>query len=300
MRFIPLRLILLLALSLHLGQAWADTRPRVIASFSILGDLVAQVGGDRIQLAVLVGPDQDAHMYQPSPGDSRQIGAANLVIVNGLGFEGWMSRLINASGYQGPVIVATEGLAETAISDTDELDPHTWQNPRHVKRYIHNIGAGLTAIDPAGADHYHRNAQYFLRQLDILDKDIKAAVAKLPATRRTVVTSHDAFGYFSKAYGLNFVAPQGMSTDTEASAKDIAALIQQIRHAQIPAVFVESISDPRQLQQIARETGARIGGTLYSDALSSPGSNADTYLTMMRHNLHTLINALHPHTPEHP
>lgn len=211
-----------------------------------------------------------------------------------------MTRLITASGYQGPVIIATTGLTETAITDSDELDPHAWQDPRHVKHYVHNIQAGLTGIDPAGADHYRRNAQRFLLQLDTLDTDIKAAVTKLPDTHRTVVTSHDAFGYFGKAYGLNFVAPQGVSTDTEASAKDIAALIQQIRQAQIPAVFVESISDPRQLQQIARETGAHIGGTLYSDALSPPGSDASTYLSMMRHNLHTLINALHSHTPEQP
>jgi zinc/manganese transport system substrate-binding protein len=285
------RLIFLISVLLPIATANAESGPRVVASFSILGDLVAQVGGDRITLKVLVGPDQDAHVYQPTPTDAQQLTMAQLVVVNGLGFEGWIERLIKASGYRGPIIVATQDLLGLA-DEEGKVDPHVWQNPQHVHRYIHNITEGLIAIDPAGEETYRQNARQFLKQLEQLDQEIRASIATLPQDRRTVVTSHDAFAYFGKAYGLKFVAPQGMNTDSEASARDVAELIRQIQREKIPAVFVENISDPRLLQQIARETRAGIGGTLYSDALSDAGGDAGTYLAMMSHNLSVLVHAL--------
>lgn len=277
------------------AHAQPDNLPTVVVSFSILGDLVAEVGGERIDLQVLVGPDQDAHMYQPRPADTAQIRSANLVVVNGLGFEGWVDRLIQASGYNGETIVATKGISDVLLEDDHHgVDPHTWQSPVLVRRYIENIVAGLTAMDPGGVAVYQQNAAAFLQQLDSLHQQIMAAVERIPALQRVVVTSHDAFGYFGQAYGLKFIAPQGMSTDSEASARDVAALIDQIRQEQIPAVFVENISDPRLLEQISRETNARIGGTLYSDALSEPEGEAGTYLAMLLHNSMTLLDALAP------
>ncbi|MFU8839065.1 MAG: metal ABC transporter substrate-binding protein [Thiohalomonadaceae bacterium] len=277
------------------AHAQPDNRPTVVVSFSILGDLVAEVGGEQITLQVLVGPDQDAHMYQPRPADTAQISSADLVVVNGLGFEGWVDRLIQASGYNGETIVATKGISDVLLEDDHHgVDPHTWQSPVLVQRYIENIVAGLIAMDPDSAAVYQQNATAFLQQLDSLHQQIMAAVERIPAAQRVVVTSHDAFGYFGQAYGLSFIAPQGMSTDSEASARDVAALIDQIRQEQIPAVFVENISDPRLLEQISSETNARIGGTLYSDALSQPEGEAGTYLAMLRHNSMTLLDALAP------
>lgn len=284
--------ICFMALTVY-AHAQPDNRPTVVASFSILGDLVAEVGGERIDLQVLVGPDQDAHMYQPRPADTAQISSADLVVVNGLGFEGWVDRLIQASGFNGETIVATKGISDVLLEDDHHgVDPHTWQSPVLVRNYIKNIVAGLIAMDPDGAAVYQQNAAAFLQQLDSLHQQIMAAVERIPAAQRVVVTSHDAFGYFGQAYGLKFIAPQGMSTDNEASARDVAALIDQIRQEQIPAVFVENISDPRLLEQISQETNARIGGTLYSDALSQPDGEAGTYLAMLRHNSMTLLNAL--------
>lgn len=284
--------ICFMALTVY-AHAQPDNRPTVVASFSILGDLIAEVGGERIDLQVLVGPDQDAHMYQPRPADTAQISSADLVVVNGLGFEGWVDRLIQASGFNGETIVATKGISDVLLEDDHHgVDPHTWQSPVLVRNYIKNIVAGLIAMDPDGAAVYQQNAAAFLQQLDSLHQQIIAAVERIPGAQRVVVTSHDAFGYFGQAYGLKFIAPQGMSTDNEASARDVAALIDQIRQEQIPAVFVENISDPRLLEQISKETNARIGGTLYSDALSQPDGEAGTYLAMLRHNSMTLLNAL--------
>lgn len=307
--------LLFICLLFFQTSAYGEARPKVVASFSILGDLVAQVGGDRIDLHVLVGPNQDAHVYQPQPADSARISGADLVVVNGLGFEGWIDRLIQASGYQGLTVVATEGLPGLPLSEEwgaleeegavaehgnvhGKVDPHAWQSPKKVRRYIHNILQGLTAVDPAGADEYRHNTRTFLRALRSLEQEITEALAAIPEKNRTVVTNHDAFAYFGKAYGLTFVAPQGMSTDSEVSARDLANLIKQIRREKIPALFLENITDRRLLDLVAKETDARIGGILYSDALSAPDGDAGTYLTMMRHNLHTLVSALQPHDLE--
>lgn len=300
------------------GPALAQERLSVIASFSILGDIVAQIGGDRIEVATLVGPESDAHVYQPSPQDARAITEAGLVVVNGLGFEGWLARLIEASAYKGPLVVASQGVDAIAAEDDHDdhakddhaehdhakedhaghdhgaFDPHAWQDPRNVAVYARNIAAGLELADPAGADVYRANLEAYLAEIKALDAEIRAQLGALPADRRQVVTSHDSFGYFARAYGIDFLAPQGMSTESEASALDVAALIRQIKDTNIKAVFVENVSDTRLLEQISRETGAVIGGSLYSDALSMPVGPAPTYLAMMRHNVQQLVSVLAP------
>ncbi|HEY0212950.1 MAG TPA: zinc ABC transporter substrate-binding protein [Paenirhodobacter sp.] len=290
--------------------AQAQQPLKVVASFSILGDFVSQVGGDRIALTTLVGPDGDAHVYQPSPNDAKAVAGADLVVVNGLGFEGWLDRLIEASGYKSQVAVATTGITPRAFTEDDHdeeeghqdhtaeehdhgaTDPHAWQSVPNARIYVANIARALGTADPAGAAIYAANAAAYTAELDAMDARIVAAIAALPRDRRTIVTSHDAFGYFAATYGMTFEAPQGLSTDAEASAKDVAELIQQIKSQKIGAVFVENITDPRLLQQIAAESGAKIGGTLYSDALSTADGPAATYLAMMRNNIAQLSAAL--------
>ena len=276
------------------GVARADVSINVVASFSILGDMVQQVGGDRIYVTTLVGPDADAHVYQPTPADAKAVAKTRLLIVNGLGFEGWIERLIEASGYKGKVVTATAGVAPRSITDDNpgDIDPHAWQSLANARIYVRNIVDGLATVDPAGAETYRSNAERYLKEIDAVEAQVREAVVSLPVERRKVVTSHDAFGYFSVAYSIEFHAPVGFSTEAEASAGDVARLIRQINKEKMTAVFVENISDRRLIDQIVRETGARIGGTLYSDALSKADGPANTYLDMMRHNNQVLIAAL--------
>src|SRR5215211_1944911 len=278
--------------------ASAQDKPKVVATFSILADLANNVGGDRVEIATLVGPDGDAHVYSPTPADGRRLAVAKLVIANGFKFEGWMSRLIKSSGTKALVVEAAKGVEPIKAEEHGQdhghadVDPHAWQSVANVKRYVMNIRDGLIAADPAGKAAYEANAAAYLERLDALDRDLKAAVEAIPTDRRRIITSHDAFGYFQKAYGVTFVAPQGVSTEAEASAKDVAKIIQQIRREKIPAVFLENVSDPRLLERIAKESGAKIGGRLYSDALSGQDGPAGTYIDMMRHNIRALSAAL--------
>jgi zinc/manganese transport system substrate-binding protein len=270
---------------------------KVVASFSILADFVRQVGGDRVELTTLVGPDGDAHVYAPSPADARRIGDAKVVFVNGLGLEGWIGRLVKAAGGRATVVEAARGVARVEAAEEPGhshggADPHAWQNVANARVYVANIRDALNAADPAGKAAYDANAAAYLTELDALDAEVRAAIARIPADRRRIITSHDAFAYFERAYGIDFVAPQGVSTEAEASARDVARIILQIRRERIRAVFVENISDPRLVERIARETGARIGDRLYSDALSGPGGPAATYIEMIRHNIRAFSAAL--------
>jgi len=270
---------------------------KAVATFSILGDLVRNVGGERLEIATLVGPNGDAHVYSPSPADAKKLAAANVVFVNGLGLEGWMTRLVAASGTKAPMIVATKGITARRMEDEDKpgravTDPHAWQSIADAKIYVANIRDGLIAVDPAGKAVYEANSAAYLAKLDDLEKEVKAAIASIPPDRRKIITTHDAFGYFGAAYGMAFIAPEGVSTESEPSAKDVAKIITQIRKQKIPAVFLENVTDPRLLQRIAHETGAVIGGTLYSDALSEATGPAATYIDMMRHNIRELAKAL--------
>lgn len=295
------RSFLIVAVLLVSGtSAFAQDRLDIVASFSILGDLVKNVGGDRVNVSTLVQPGGDAHVYTPTPADAKRIAGARLVIVNGLGFEGWLSRLVKASGGKVTVITATTGIKPRKLPgekhshshNHDEADPHAWQSVANVRVYIANIREALIAADSAGAAAYRANADAYFAELDKLDREVKEAVAKLPAARRKVISTHDAFGYFADAYGITFIAPQGVSTESEASAKDIAAIIRQIKAQKIPAVFLENVTDPRLMRRIASETGAAVGGTLYSDSLTGEKGDAPTYIGMVRHNIKALTSAL--------
>lgn len=350
----------------------AQEKLNVIASFSILGDVVSEIGGDAVTVTTLVGAGGDTHVFKPTPADARILSGADVLIVNGVSFEGWLDRLVEASGFTGPQVVATTGIELIAFEedghhddhddhddhdghddhddehhdeehdehdheedhddhhdddhaedkdhddhddhhdeeehdeehddhaehddhhghDHGEFDPHAWQDPSLVVTYAQNIAAGLAAADPANATAYFENLASYSAELEALDAEVTALFADLPEERRTVVTGHDAFGYFGKAYDLHFEAPQGMSTESEASAADVAALITQIREENIPAVFVETVTDQRLINQIAAETGAVVGGTLYSGALSGTDGPASTYIDMVRHNATTIATAL--------
>lgn len=275
--------------------ATAQDKVKIVTTFSILADLAKNVGGERVEIASLVGPGGDAHVYAPSPADAKKLADARIVVTNGLGFEGWITRLIKSSGSKAPVVVASKGVTPRKAKGGhghDDADPHAWQSVANVKIYVGNIRDGLVAADSAGKGVYEANAAAYLGKLDALDREVKDRLAKIPSDRRRIITTHDAFGYFKVAYGIDFIAPQGVSTDSEASARDIARIIGQIKKQKIPAVFLENVTDARLLRRIADETGARIGGTLYSDALTDEKGDAPTYIDMIRHNIRTLSAAL--------
>ncbi|MDJ0969972.1 MAG: metal ABC transporter substrate-binding protein [Kiloniellales bacterium] len=334
------------------AAAQSDGPIPVVATFSILGDMVERIGGEQVAVTTLVGPDGDVHVYQPTPAAARAVSEAKILVVNGLEFEGWLDRLIDASDFRGLRVVATDGVAPIAYEDDHDeeehaaekshdhdhdheqhaaeeghdhdhdhekhaakeehdhdheaheeagahdhhhhgaFDPHAWQSLANAVIYVDNITAALAKADPENAGTFYRKREAYVAEIKALDAEIRKIVASLPTDRRTVVTSHDAFQYFGRDYGLTFLAPQGLSTESEASAQDVARLIEQMRDEKISAVFVENITDSRLLEQIANETGASIGGTLYPGALSGPQGPAPSYLDMMRHNATTLAQAL--------
>ena len=357
------------------STARADGPLAVVATFSILGDMVEQIGGEHVQVTTLVGPNGDAHVYQPTPADARIVSEASVLVVNGLGFEGWLDRLINASDFSGVHVVAASGIDpllteehhedeheghedeheghedeheghedeheghedeheghedeheghdendhghahededehhdgdDHAMSeghtsegghdlhDHGEFDPHAWLSLDNAKTYVGNIAAGLTAADPENAAAYEANRARYVSEIDGLDAEIRGLMATLPENRRTTVVPHSAFEYFGRTYGLTFLSPQGVSTEAEVSARDLAEIIQVIRDQDIRAVFVENMSDQRLLRRISDETGVPVGGILYPGALSEPGGEAATYLEMMRHNAETIVSALKP------
>ncbi|HZC94726.1 MAG TPA: metal ABC transporter substrate-binding protein [Bradyrhizobium sp.] len=282
--------LICLALVVGVCPARAQDRLNVVASFSILGDFVRNVGGDRVNVAALVGPDSDVHVYVPTPTDAKKIADAKLLFVNGFGLEGWLPRLLQASGGKAPVIVATKGIAPLKLGS--DADPHAWQSPINAKIYVTNIRDALVAADPADGASFRANADAYLAKLDALDREVREAIGQIPPSRRKVISTHRAFGYFAAAYGIEFIAPEGVSTESEPSAREIAGIITQIRTAKIPAVFLENISDPRLIRQIAAETGAGVGGTLYSDSLTGEKGDAPTYIDMVRHNIKALTSAL--------
>ena len=297
--------------------SWAEEPIPVVATFSILGDMVKRIGGEHIALTTLVGPDVDTHVYQPTPKAARSVAEADVLFLNGLDFEGWLERLAEAASFDGTMVVATNGVVPIAFDDHDDhddekhddhdahddhddhaghdhgaFDPHAWQSLENAVIYVNNIAAGLAQADPENAGDYYTNRAAFVAEVEVLKSEVDAMMKNLPSDKRTVVTAHDAFGYFGATYDLTFVAPQGISTDSEVSAGDLAALITQIREESISAVFIESLTDNRMIEQIANETGATIGGMLYAGALSAQSGPASNYLDMMRHNATTLFEAL--------
>lgn len=287
-------LIALLTLSLSLC-ANAEDKLKVVTSFSILADITQQIAGDKLELRNLVGADADAHIYQPSAEDAKAVFAADLIIANGMGFEPWLARLIDSSEAPGTRIDASAGVLPLMLDEDGQqvADPHAWQNLANAEIYVQNIAKALVQADPNNAAHYNAGRDAYLTQIRSLLAEAKTGLGQLPPAQRTIITSHDAFAYLGQAYGLNFVAPLGLSTADEASAAEVAALIRQIRADGVKAVFVENIRDPRLIQQIANEAGAKVGGTLYSDALANEGP-ASTYLGMYKYNLDTLLAALKP------
>jgi zinc/manganese transport system substrate-binding protein len=328
----------------HAADKAGGGKLKAVASFSILGDMVKNVGGYRVEVTTLVGPNGDAHVFSPTPADAKTLASADIFFVNGLGFEGWMQRLEKASGFTGALVVTSGGVMPIVMKgghhrgaeNTDDhdhdghakgedghdedhddhakggddhehdahaeeegddshggdTDPHAWQSLFNGKIYVTNIRDALIAADPDGKETYEANAAKYLAAIEAEDEAVRAAIAKLPEARCKIITSHDAFGYFGNAYGLEIIAPEGVSTESEASAQDVAKIIRQIREEHIPAVFLENVTDRRLLDQIASETGAKIGGVLYSDALSDQDGPAPTYLDMFRHNVGTLTAAL--------
>lgn len=283
------------------AEEGAPARLPVVASFSILADFVREIGGERVEVASLVGPDQDAHGFEPSPADAGRLARARLVVVNGLGFEGWMARLVKASGTKAATVEATRGVKAIAEADHDHhgghghshgADPHAFQDVANARIYVANIRDGLIAADPAGRAVYEAHAARYLAELERLDQEVRAEIGRIPEARRRIITDHDAFAYFAAAYGLAFVAPRGVSKESDVSARDVARIVRQIKAGKIPALFFENVADPRLIEQIARESGAAIGGKLYSDALSKPDGPAATYAALMRHNAKTLAAAL--------
>jgi zinc/manganese transport system substrate-binding protein len=304
---------LILALILVMPTAWAEPL-RVVATFSILADMVKNVGGADVAVTTLVGADGDAHVYEPTPADAKAVGNAQLVVVNGLGFEGWMDRLVKSSAYPGEIAVASQGVkprqmaeepddhdAHQSKQEHDEkpghhhdsdMDPHAWQDLGNGQIYVNNLIAALVKVDPAHAEAYQQRGKAYLAQLKETDQWVREQLATVPPAQRRVITSHDAFGYFGAAYGVEFLAPVGWNTENEPSAKDVATLIRQIKQAGTRAIFVENMSDPRLVKQMADEAGGVVGGALYSDALAPAGQPGDSYIGMFRYNVPALTAAM--------
>lgn len=314
------------------AQATAEKPINVVASFSILANMTEEIGGPLVSVTSLVGPDADAHVFNPSPADARALANADVVVINGLGFEGWIDRLIKSSGFKGELAVASKGVQLLGFADEHEphaqeqhghdehahddkhdhdhknehghdhsdkhdhgdVDPHAWQDLRNGQIYAANIRDALIAVRPSHRDQINARAEQYIEAIAALDQSTRDRFEPLSPPLKRIITSHDSFGYFSKAYGVEFFAAQGWSTDSEVSAGDMAMLVREIRKDKVRAIFVENMSDPRLMQQIAQETGVRIGGKLYSDALSAPGTSADTYLKLFESNVNTILQAIEP------
>ena len=283
------------ALTLVPFAALAVEKPRVVATFSILADLVSQVSGGAVSVEALVGPDGDVHVYEPRPKDLRTLLAAALVVRNGLGLEGWMDRLTAASGYKGRIVVAAEKVTPRTMTENGgaiATDPHAWQDPRNAILYVQAIADGLASADPSGAATYHDAASRYVAEIAQTDTWIETTLAAIPPERRRIITTHDAFGYYGARFGIELLSAEGVSTESEPSAKAIAALVRQIEREKVRAVFIENMTNPRIAQMLARETGAVLGGIVYSDALSPPGGPAPSYLDMLRHNTTLFAEAM--------
>jgi zinc/manganese transport system substrate-binding protein len=303
----PFRLALALSVitlsPLALAASQAADKLDVVASFSIIGDFAKNVGGDRVTVTTIVGPDGDAHVYEPSPADAKAMAEADVVLVNGLHFEGFLERLIETSGSKATIAELTRGVTPIAFKpefaeddpgsgDGKNIDPHAFQSIANARIYVANIADAFCAADEAGCVTYKANAASYTHKLDTVEKEVTDAVASIPPEKRTIITSHDAFGYFEHEYGLTFRAPEGISTEAEPSAADVARLIDQVKADKAAAIFVENITNQRLIEQIASETGLKIGGTLYSDALSPADGPAATYIDLMRHNIATIKGAI--------
>ena len=289
----PYRLLLFL---LFCVQTTVIAKPlQIVASFSILGDLIQQVGGDKVQVTTIVGPNGDAHVYEPTPADVKNIAQTDMLFINGLGFEGWIERLIDGAGFKGDVVVTTAGIQPRIFDDNGAgkiLDPHIWHDPLLVKQVVKNIVKALIKRDPANKRFYQQREKAYLQELAHLDCWITSQLKKIPLEKRKVITAHDAFGYFGKRYNINILSPVGISTEAEPTIQTVAGLVRLIRQLHILTIFLENITNAKMIEQIADETGARIGGTLFSDALSLPHEGGDTYIKLIQHNVTHFMQAM--------
>ncbi|WP_034991665.1 metal ABC transporter solute-binding protein, Zn/Mn family [Beijerinckia mobilis] len=276
------------------GQGAMAKTVQAVASFTVLADVVKQIGGDHVTVESLVPTNGDPHEFEPSPDNARSLKAASLVFISGEGLEGWFARLAKASGYKGEPVIVSEGIKTLAMEEGDHnvTDPHVWNSVANVIVWTDNIEKALAAADPEDAAAFHENASRYRQQLQALDADVRAKIAQVPQEQRKVLTSHEAFGYFARDYGVTFLAPTGFSTETEASAATVAKLIDQIRKEKVKVYFLENSNDPRLVRQIAKATGAVPGGMLYVESLSPPDGPAPTYLRMVRNNVDQIVGAI--------
>jgi zinc/manganese transport system substrate-binding protein len=282
------------------ASAEAADRPKVVATFSVLGDMIARIAGDRVQLTTIVGGDGDCELYQPTAADARAVAQAQLFVMNDLNprFEPWAETLMKQAGFRGTKLVASQGV-NVIIDDRprsgvkgQQYDQHAWHDPTNALVYVANIAEGLARIDPSNAAFYRNRAEAYTGEIRALDSWARSELAAVPSAKRRVITSHDGFEYLARAYDIEMTPARGKVNDADPSAEDIARLIQQIRTTKVKAIFIENMNDPRLIERVAREAGATIGGTLYSDSLSKPGGEADTYLKMVRHNVSALKAAM--------
>ena len=293
MRKLPLVAALMLSTAALAGNAHAG-EIKAVASFTVLADVVKQVGGDHVHVHSLVAPNGDPHEFEPAPADAKQLKDAAVVFVSGEGLEGWMDRLITASGYKGKPVTVSTGIKTHEMEEDGQTvtDPHVWNDPLNVKIWVKNIETALAAADPADAKDFQRNAAAYTKKLDAMDAFARKSFASVPADHRKVLTSHDAFSYFGREYGVTFLSPVGVSTEAEASAGDVAKLIEQIKQNGVTAYFFENSNDPRLVKQIAKATGAKPGGELYVESLSTSDGPAPTYEKMFRGNVEKLAAAM--------
>lgn len=265
-----------------------------VASFSVLADIVKEVGGEHVKVKSLVGPDGDPHSFEPTPQDSQALARADVVFVSGLGLEGWMDRLITASDYKGKVIVSSQGIATRSMEEEGKTvtDPHAWNSMKNGAVYANNVMNALIAADPDDANYFRQRGSAYISQLNKLDSWAAERFAAIPQTRRKVLTSHDAFGYFGQRYGVSFMSPVGFSTESEASASDVAGLITQLKTEHIHSYFIENQTDPRLVKQIASASGAKPGGELFPEALSKKGGVAETYVAAFKHNVNAMADSM--------
>lgn len=274
---------------------------KVVASFSIIADFVKNVGRDRVSITTFVGPNGNTHIYEPTPHDAKALKNARIIFVNGLYLEDFIDKLITATDTKALLVKVSDNISPINIENQERdaahhhlgnIDPHAWQAVPNAKIYIKNIAAAFCKIDQQSCENYNKNADAYIQKLDATQAIIKAQIAAIPKNKRTIITSHDAFGYFAHEYNFTILAPENTSTETEATAADVAKLIKQIKSKEASALFVENISNPRLIEQISKETGLKVGGTLYSDALSEKDGPAATYLDMMTHNVTTIVDAI--------
>lgn len=298
MKKIALFLSLLFPLASH-AEIPASPPIPVVASFSILGDMVQEIGGEAVTVQTLVGADSDAHGYQPTPQDAAAVSAAKVIFINGLGFEGWMTRLVKSTGAKGEVVTVSQGISPIRMKEHGKTitDPHAWQNLAYGKIYAQNIAAALIHAVPGQKAMIEKRAADFEKKIHEKDQWVKSQFANIPANQRKIITGHDAFGYFAAAYGIAVLAPQGFSTESEPTAAGVAKLTRQIKEEGVKTFFVENMTNPKLINQLGRDTGAKMGSTLYSDALSAAGGDAPTYLSMFDHNVPQMAAAMREINP---